>query len=330
MVLKLLEFREIIKHICEKYSIYVRIFVKLIVSSVIMLMINANIGFNSTIDNLVILLGIAFISALAPDAVSVMLVCLITLVELYSVSLIVVLPVLGVYLILYFMYVRYVPLQAYVILCIPFMYIMKLQYAIPLICGICLSPVAIVSGILGVGVYYMYSAILQVEIVNKGDGITDTVNIYNNIVDNIIKNRYMFFTMIIFAVTILITYIIRRQKLEHASYIAIGAGFVINFVSFLLATAFMEGADDLTGVIVGNILGVLIAIVVQFFRMTLDYSGTKQVQFEDDEYYYYVKAVPKYSVFAPDKQVMRIHAQKPTGNTANLQDVIQKIYDEDK
>lgn len=330
MVLKLLEFREIIKHICEKYSIYVKILVKLIVSVLIMFLINANIGYNGTIDNVVILLGTAFVSALVPDAVSVMLICLISLVELYSVSIIVAIPVLIVYLILYFMYIRYIPVQAYVILCIPFMYIMKLQYAIPLVCGISMAPISIVSSALGVFVYYMYDAILQVEIVFKGDGISDTANIYNAIVDNIIKNEFMFFTVIIFAVTILVTYIVRRQKLEHASYIAIGIGLVINFVSFLLATAFMEGADDLVNVIVGNIVGALIAAVTQFFRMTLDYSGTKQVQFEDDEYYYYVKAVPKYTVSVPDKQVKRIHAQTPTGNTANLQDVIQKIYDEDK
>ena len=41
----------------------------------------------------------------------------------------------------------------------------------------------------------------------------------------------------------------------------------------------------------------------QFLFFDLDYSRTERVQFEDDEYYYYVKAVPKMYVPTTDKQV---------------------------
>ena len=45
--------------------------------------------------------------------------------------------------------------------------------------------------------------------------------------------------------------------------------------------------------VVSIVVCVLIAYMIQFFRLTLDYHGTRKLQFEDDEYYYYVKAVPK-------------------------------------
>ena len=54
---------------------------------------------------------------------------------------------------------------------------------------------------------------------------------------------------------------------------------------------------DITGKTVGMILGNLVAIaigfVMEFIFMDLDYSRTERVQFEDDDYYYFVKAVPK-------------------------------------
>ena len=53
------------------------------------------------------------------------------------------------------------------------------------------------------------------------------------------------------------------------------------------------------------------ALVVQFFVFSVDYAGTRKVQFEDDEYYYYVKAVPKITISAKDKQVKEIHS--PSG-----------------
>ena len=38
----------------------------------------------------------------------------------------------------------------------------------------------------------------------------------------------------------------------------------------------------------------------------MDYKHTENVQFEDDDYYYYVKAIPKNKVAAPDRKVKSI------------------------
>ena len=43
---------------------------------------------------------------------------------------------------------------------------------------------------------------------------------------------------------------------------------------------------------------------------SLDYSRVERVQFEDDEYYYYVKAVPKASVTQEDKKVKQITSRR--------------------
>lgn len=44
--------------------------------------------------------------------------------------------------------------------------------------------------------------------------------------------------------------------------------------------------------------------------LAVDYSGTEYIQFEDDDYYYYVKAIPKIKVTASDVQVKRINVKK--------------------
>ena len=328
MMLSLLELKDHLTFICEKSGLIVKMLVKFVVAFLMLFLINTNIGYNSMINNMLMILGLAVIFACTPDAAGVMLICIVTIAEVYSVAPVLALSVLLVYLIVYFMYVRYDPVQALFILSIPFLYILKIQYVVPVLCGLFLTPVSIVSCAFGIIIYYIYSAIGQAALVYEEAGISDTINIYNTVVDSILNNRFMLFTIVVSAVVILVTYIIRRQKMSHASYIAIFAGIFISIISFLLATAFLDTSDSVINVLIGNVAGIIIAVVAQFFRMTLDYSGTKQVQFEDDEYYYYVKAVPKYSVSAPDKQVKRINAQVNTGNTANLQDAIQKIYDE--
>ena len=58
-------------------------------------------------------------------------------------------------------------------------------------------------------------------------------------------------------------------------------------------------------------LGILVGLVLEFLFFSVDYSRTENIQFEDDEYYYYVKAVPKVGVSAPEKEVKRITGNKP-------------------
>ena len=59
------------------------------------------------------------------------------------------------------------------------------------------------------------------------------------------------------------------------------------------------------------LLSMGIVYVLQFMILAVDFTRTEYVQFEDDDYYYYVKAVPKVKVTTQNVKVKRINA----GNT---------------
>ena len=61
---------------------------------------------------------------------------------------------------------------------------------------------------------------------------------------------------------------------------------------------------------VGIIISFAISFAIQFLFFDLDYSRTEHLQFEDDEYYYYVKAVPKVYVSSSDKQVKHFNRKE--------------------
>ena len=48
--------------------------------------------------------------------------------------------------------------------------------------------------------------------------------------------------------------------------------------------------------IFGLLVSVMLAMIYNFFFFSVDYTRTEYVQFEDDDYYYYVKAIPKMAV----------------------------------
>ncbi|MFQ9522030.1 MAG: hypothetical protein ACLRZR_11730, partial [Turicibacter sp.] len=67
---------------------------------------------------------------------------------------------------------------------------------------------------------------------------------------------------------------------------------------------------DIVYTIISTLLSMIVGVVLYFFVFAVDYSRVEYTQFEDDEYYYYVKAVPKISVTKPDVKVKRINARK--------------------
>ena len=53
-------------------------------------------------------------------------------------------------------------------------------------------------------------------------------------------------------------------------------------------------SDRLCDADFGNMISVALALILEFFIFSVDYSKAEKFQYEDDEYYYYVKAIPKY------------------------------------
>lgn len=53
-------------------------------------------------------------------------------------------------------------------------------------------------------------------------------------------------------------------------------------------------------------------LVLELFLFSVDYARSERLQFEDDEYYYYVKAIPKVAMTTPEKTVKKINERQET------------------
>ena len=100
------------------------------------------------------------------------------------------------------------------------------------------------------------------------------------------------------------------MSIDYAWSIAIGTGAVVDFVVLLLGSMVMGVSLKVLPVLLGSLISAGLAILLQLAVFSMDYSRTEYVQFEDDEYYYYVKAVPKMTIAVPEKRVKKISAQK--------------------
>ena len=112
------------------------------------------------------------------------------------------------------------------------------------------------------------------------------------------------------ALGILVVYLIRRLSMDYSWVVAIVAGAVTQLVVIFMGD-FLFSVSIPVGPMILSLAGsALLAVVYDFFIFSVDYTRTEYVQFEDDDYYYYVKAVPKMTVATPEFKVQKINARK--------------------
>lgn len=65
----------------------------------------------------------------------------------------------------------------------------------------------------------------------------------------------------------------------------------------------------MVSLIIYTVVAVLIGIILEFFVFGGDYTRTERLEYEDDDYYYYVKAVPKALVATSERSIKKINGE---------------------
>ena len=89
------------------------------------------------------------------------------------------------------------------------------------------------------------------------------------------------------------------------------------FLILVVVQIALKADFNIVLIIVGVILGAAVSYICNIVFFALDYNRTEYVQYEDDEYYYYVKAVPKINVASADVRIKHINAKK-TKKTSDI------------
>lgn len=306
----LLTFRDAIKSFLGRFDYVLTPIAKGLFAFCMFLLLNSRMGYFSALDNTVILLGIAFVCAFLPIEFIAGIGYVFFVLHSVKVSIDVGILALALVLIFYCAYMRFAPKTGIIALIIPVCYSMEIIYAIPILLGVLVGPAAIVPAIFGIILYSFQTGLMDVS--NMLSTVTDeeeAVQGYQYIIDLFVDNKIMLLMFVVFACVITITYVIYRLSFAHSWIVAMVVGGILNVVLFLVGSVTMVVDVELSSVLGGSLVGVLLAVIVQFCKGIVDYQQTEHLQFEDDEYYYYVKAVPKMTVSEVNKSVKHINSK---------------------
>lgn len=309
-MIALLELKDKLKNYYADHENILRPIFKFLVVFISMVLIKLNIGYMELINMWLVILAVSMLFAFLPWNVIIIGLGAIITVNVCTLSLELGVLVIVVLLITMLFFFRFTPKEGIYLVLIPLAFFLKIPYAIPLVVGLICTPVSIVSVTCGTILYFMISiisknggAITNMSGEEGGTGISTIIALIGN-------NKEMFLTIIAFAATITVVYLIRKSAIDNAWSVAIIVGGIVDFVVLLIGSLILNTGSSIMWLILGTILSLIIVYIIQFFVFSVDYSRVEHTQFEDDEYYYYVKAVPKINVSAPEMNVKRINAQR--------------------
>lgn len=306
----LLEMKERIKLIYSKYEAFIVPVLKFLLAFITFSTLNSRMGYMTRIDDMRIMLIAALTCSFLPVGLMVLMAAVFSLMHMYALSMEVALVGLCMYLIMYLLFFRFSPKDSLVVVLTPLLFSMNIPYVVPIAVGLLCGPASIVSVGCGIAVFYLLRMVIDsapnIRIMEEGE-ILEKVRF---MVEGILGSKAMLVMIAAFVVTVLVVYLIRRMSVDYSWTIAMVTGAMINVVLLLIGDLMYDVNLSMGSVLLGSLLALVVAKVIEFFRFCVDYSRTEKVQFEDDEYYYYVKAVPKMTVSVPTKTVKRINSQR--------------------
>lgn len=310
----LLELRENLKKIYSRNEAFILPVIKFLLSFIVLSIINGKMGYMTKLDNMAIVLIVSLLCSFLPTGFMAFFAMMFAVLHMYALSIETAAVGLVVFLLLYLLFLRFTAKEALVVVLTPVLCMLKLPYVMPVAMGLIGTPASCVSVGCGVVVYYLLQTVITNAPTINSMGAEEATAKLRLLIDGMLGNKAMLVTIAAFAITVIVVYLIRRMSVDHSWTIAMVAGIMIEVMILLVGDLMYDTNLSIVSALLGAVVTLIACKIIEFFRFCLDYSRTEKVQFEDDEYYYYVKAVPKMTVAAPTNTVKKINTQRrPAG-----------------
>lgn len=310
----LLELRENLKKIYSRNEAFILPVIKFLLSFIVLSIINGKMGYMTKLDNMAIVLIVSLLCSFLPTGFMAFFAMMFAVLHMYALSIETAAVGLVVFLLLYLLFLRFTAKEALVVVLTPVLCMLKLPYVMPVAMGLIGTPASCVSVGCGVVVYYLLQTVITNAPTINSMGAEEATAKLRLLIDGMLGNKAMLVTIAAFAITVIVVYLIRRMSVDHSWTIAMVAGVMIEVMILLVGDLMYDTNRSIVSALLGAVVTLIACKIIEFFRFCLDYSRTEKVQFEDDEYYYYVKAVPKMTVAAPTNTVKKINTQRrPAG-----------------
>lgn len=299
--------KERLKSFYGKYAIPVNGVIRFLYSLAAMALLNGNIGYRTELTDPVAMLAVALVSAFLPYGAVGCLLGAVMLAHIYAVSMETALLTAVILVILILLYYGFQPGDSFWLVLTPMAFFLKIPFAVPLLAGLAGGLLTVIPVGSGVIIYFIISYVKQNAGVLTNDASVDITQKFVQIIHGLFSNQEMAVMIMVCAVGILCVYLLHNMSLDYAWEIAIVTGTIAQLAAVFVGDFLFYVSMPVPQLLIGALVSLLAALLYHFFVFTVDYTRTEYMQYEDDDYVYYVKAVPKVAVTRTDVRVQRIN-----------------------
>lgn len=302
----------------------------------VLFLINENLGYMDFLTRLPVVLVLALVCCLLPWPAMSFAAAAFTLLHLTSLSW----EAAGIFVVFLFiaalLQYLFLPGFSIVIVLIPAAYYLHIPYVVPMILGLVGGATSFIPAGMGVFAYYFLNCVQRnagflADTSAQGDMLEVIAQHLTQLLSGLRDNNLMLLSIAAFCIVTALIQGIRRLSSDYAPYAAILLGAVVNVLIFMLGGFTLNISVPYADMAVGTIFSVLIALIAQFWLVAVDYSRTEYLQYEDDDYIYYVKAVPKIAVTREEIKVQEINARvEEDEDIRETLNILNSLEDEDK
>ena len=310
---QLLEIRDMILSVYSQYEQYLSRLIRFVVCLLALLSINGRVGYQESLTGFLPTVLIALICALLPGNGAAALLAVIIVIHLFALSMEAAIVGGCIFLLLLLVYFRFIPEDTMLLLLYPSFSAIGIPYVLPVAGGLLYGPASGFTVAVGVIADRFLRFVKNSETVlaSAGTDTEDIISQFRYLLDGILDDRLMQVEVAAVIIGAAIVYVVRRRSIPYAWVIASAAGAVAQMVVLLIGAMLFDTDLAILTAFLGTLASFPAGCVLSFLVFNLDYSRTENTQFEDDDYYYYVKAVPKNVYARPRRTVKTINTHRP-------------------
>ncbi|MDO4267758.1 MAG: ABC transporter permease [Eubacteriales bacterium] len=299
--------KERLKSFYGRYATLAGGMIRFVYSFTALWLMSVNLGFMGRLNSLPVMGLLAFICGFLPFGAIGAVLAAVLLAHIYAVSMETALIMAVFLVIVALLYYGLRPGDSYWLVLVPVAFLLKVPFAVPILAGLSAGLVSVVPVSCGVVVYYIILYVRQNAGVLTNDASVDITQKFVQIIQAILSNQTMTVMIAVCALGVLVVHLLRTLSIDYAWMAAIVSGTIVQLAAVFAGDYFFNVSMPAGELLLGAAAAVVLAGLYHFFVFAVDYSRTEYTQFEDDDYVYYVKAVPKVAVSKPDVRVQRIN-----------------------
>lgn len=306
----LIHLRNRIEQIAKEHYRLSAYIIKFLLVFVALLILKTSAGYNTILSNFWVILALSLACAFIPLRFLIFVILAYTAIQLFSLSVGVAVITVIILLIMYMIYFRFSKNIAYVLVLLPILFMIRIPIVVPLVLAVIAPAKAVVSVVFGTVIYYVIHYI-SVNATVFSDVSAGELTKVSLLLEGTFTNKEFLYTLVVMVIVFFLVYLTKRTSLSRANDIAVGVGtgaYIILMISANLIFGTIT-SDKIFSIVIGAVISGILAELIHNVVLPLDYSRTNLLQLEDEEYYYYVRAVPKATIEKETIKVNRINTR---------------------